>query len=71
MPGYGDFSIGAPVTLDALLRYEATHCAKCGEKTSSLRRINGLGYCDQCAGAVEVAASRRIEDAREECGASG
>ena len=59
------------VGLRDLLRYEVLHCAKCGAETSSLHTINGFGYCDQCAGAVEVAASRRIEDARKECGADG
>lgn len=58
--------------LDALLRWEATHCARCHRPASTLVRqpgIAGQGYCEECDQAVQ--AQRCIERVREECGASG
>jgi hypothetical protein len=69
-PGYGEFTM-PPVTLDGLLRFEATHCARCHRPASTLVRqpgIAGQRYCEECDQAVQ--AQRCIGRVREECGAS-
>jgi len=56
------------VTIEELLLHEATHCGKCHEERVTVAEVDGVQVCARCKWTADIAASRRIEDAREESG---